>query len=203
MDSWARSQNGKLVAQKQFDLDGHPALEVKLELPAGLTWQRYYLASRRLYEVSLALKTEQRAYEDLALKVLETFKVLSDAEVTAALKTKATEAEPSPLPQEPVVSRVGSDAADDDLRDKVRTVFHEDEDLSGTWSVQRTKARCDGVLQRPRQSYEARVLRLQGKPARDYGAALSISNACLHRLFINCRGMSSELFVRGLRHPAD
>jgi hypothetical protein len=140
MDSWARSQNGKLVAHKQFDLDGHPALEVKLELPAGLTWQRYYLASRRLYEVSLALTTEQRAYEDLALKVLETFKVLSDAEVTAALKTKATEAEPSPLPQEPVVSRVGSDAADDGLRDKVKTVFQEDEDLSGTWSVQGRKS---------------------------------------------------------------
>src|SRR5262249_36003831 len=87
MDSWARSENGRLVAHKQFDLDGHPALEVKLELPTGLTWQHYYLISRRLYEVSLALKTEQRAYEDLALKVLDSFKVLSDAEVAATLKT--------------------------------------------------------------------------------------------------------------------
>lgn len=139
MDSWARSQNGKLLAHKQFDLDGHPALEIKLELPAGLTWQRYYLASRRLYEVSLALKAEQRAYEDLALKVLDSFKVLSDAEVAAALKTKAAEAEPSPLPQEPAVARVGSDAADDDLRGEVKTVFQEDEDLSGTWSVQGRK----------------------------------------------------------------
>ena len=139
MDSWARSQNGKLIAHKQFDLDSHPALEVKLELPAGLIWQRYYLVSRRLYEVSLALKTEQRAYEDLALRVCESFKVLSDVEVTAAVKTKAAEAEPTPLPQEPVAARVGSDAADDGLRGKVKTVFQEDEDLSGTWSVQGRK----------------------------------------------------------------
>jgi hypothetical protein len=114
-------------------------LELKLELPAGLTWQRYYLVSRRLYEVNLALKTEQRAFEDLALKVLDSFKILSDADVSATLKAKAAEAEPSPLPQEPVVSRVGSDAADDGLRGSVKTVFQEDEDLSGTWSVQGRK----------------------------------------------------------------
>ena len=139
MDSWVRSQNGKLVAQKQFDLDGHPAFEIKLELPAGITWQRYYLISRRIYEVNLALKTEQGPYEASALKVLDSFRVLSEAEVAAALKTKAAEAEPSPLPQEPVVSRIGSDAADDGLLGKVRTVFQEDEDLSGTWSAQGRK----------------------------------------------------------------
>lgn len=39
MDEWARSQNGKLVAQRRIDSEGHPALEVKLELPAGLTYE--------------------------------------------------------------------------------------------------------------------------------------------------------------------
>jgi hypothetical protein len=139
METGARSQNGKLISHRQIDFEGHPALEVKLELPAGLTWQRYYLVSRRLYEVNLAMKTDQRAYEDLALKVLDSFKVLSDAEVAAALKTKTAEAEPSPLPQEPVASRVGSDTADHGLRGKVKTVFQEDEDLSGQWSVQGRK----------------------------------------------------------------
>ena len=139
MDEWARSQNGKLVAQRRIDSEGHPALEVKLELPVGLTWQRYYLVSRRLYEVNLALKAEQRAYEDLALKVLDSFKILSDAEVSATLKAKAAEAEPSPLPQEPMVLRVRSDAEDEGLHGRVKTVFQEDEDLSGTWSVQGRK----------------------------------------------------------------
>ena len=139
MDAWARSQNGKLIAQRQIDFAGHPAFEVKLELPAGLTWQRCYLVSRRLYEVNLAMKTDQRAYEDLALKVLDSFKVLSDAEVAAALKTKAAEAEPSPLQQEPIVPRVRSDAEDEGLHGRVKTVIRENEDLSGTWSVQGRK----------------------------------------------------------------
>lgn len=139
IDSWARSQNGTLLAHKQFDLDGHAALEVKLELPTRLIWQRYYLVSRRLYQANLTLNPDQRQYEALALKVLDSFKVLSDAEVTAALKARAAEAEPSPLPQEPVVSRVGSDAADNGLRGKVKTVFEESEDLSGTWSRQGRK----------------------------------------------------------------
>lgn len=139
MDTWARSQNGRLIAQRRIDSEGHPALEVKLELPAGLTWQRYYLVSRRLYEVNLAMKTDQRAYEEFALKVLDSFRVLSDAEVAAALKTKAAEAEPSPLPQEPIASRVRSDAEDEGLHGRVKNVFQEDEDLSGTWSVQGRK----------------------------------------------------------------
>ena len=140
MGTWARSQNGRLVTQRRIDAEGHPALEVKLELPAGLTWQRYFLVSSRLYEVSLALKPEQRVYEDVSLKVLDSFKILSDAEVSAALKAKAAEAEPSPLPQEPIVPRVRSDAEDEGLHGLVKTVFEEDEDLSGTWSVQGRKA---------------------------------------------------------------
>ncbi len=139
MDSWVRSQNGKLVNHKQFDQDGHPALEVRLELPEHVTWQRYYLVSRRLYQASLSLTTDQRPYETLALKVLDSFRVLSDAEVAAALKKEAAEAEPSSLPQEPIVSRVGSDAADYGLRGKVKTVFRDAEDLSGTWTVQGRK----------------------------------------------------------------
>lgn len=139
MDSWARSQKGKLANHRQFDQDGHPALEVRLEFPEHVTWQRYYLVSRRLYQASLALTTAQQPYEALALKVLDSFRVLSDVEVAAALKKRTAEAEPSPLPQEPVVSRVGSDAADDGLRGKVKTVFREDEDLSGRWSTQGRK----------------------------------------------------------------
>ncbi len=139
MDTLARSQNAKLVAQRQIDFDGHPAFEVKIELPTGLMWQRYYFISNRLYEVNLSLETEQRIYEDLALKVLESFKVLSETDVSAALKEKAATAEPSPLPQEPRVPRVRSDAQDEGLHGKVKTVIRENEDLSGTWSVQGRK----------------------------------------------------------------
>ena len=44
------------------------------------------------------------------LKVLDSFKIISDADVSAALKAKEAEAEPDPLPQEPFVPRLRSDA---------------------------------------------------------------------------------------------
>ena len=40
------------------------------------------------------------------------------------------------MPQEPVAARVGTDAMDEGLRGEVKTVYEENEDLSGTWSTQ-------------------------------------------------------------------
>lgn len=137
--AWAGSKNGKLISERQIEFDHHPSLELKLEFSDGLLFQRFYLVSRRLYQTVLLLKSEQRADEAVAVKVLDSFKVLSDADVRAALKAKAAVAEPGPLPQEPVAPRIRSDADDDGLHGKVKTVFQESQDLSGTWSVQGRK----------------------------------------------------------------
>jgi YD repeat-containing protein len=67
--------------------------------------------------------------------VLDSFKLLSEAEVAAAVKAKESAAEPSPLPQEPVAARDGSDASDNRLRGAVKTVFEESENLTGTSTV--------------------------------------------------------------------
>lgn len=133
--AWAESKNGKLVSDRQIELDKHPAIEVKLEFPDALLWQRCYVVSNRLFQIVLVVSTDQRPYEAAAVKVLDSFKILTVAEATAALKAKVAAAEPSPLPQEPVAARVGSDAADDGLLGEVKTVFDENEDLSGTWAV--------------------------------------------------------------------
>jgi hypothetical protein len=85
------------------------------------------------------LRATQRPHETLAFKVLDSFRILTEDQANEALKQKAAEAEPSPLPQEPVLARVRSDAEDEGLRGNVKTVFTESEDLSGTWSVQGRK----------------------------------------------------------------
>jgi hypothetical protein len=137
--TWASSKNGKLISERQIDFKKHPVLELKLEFPDALIFQRFYLISHRLYQVALVLRTEQRVYEAVAVRVLESFNLLSDADVKAVLKVKVAEAEPSPLPQEPIAPRIRSDAEDEGLRGKVKTVFQESQDLSGTWSVQGRK----------------------------------------------------------------
>ena len=137
--AWATSKNGKLISDRRMELDKHPAMEVKLEFPAALLWQRCYVVSNRLYQIVLVVNTDQRPHEAAAVKVLDSFKILTEAEVAAGLKAEAAAAEPSPLPQEPVAARVGSDAADSGLHGEVKTVLQESEDLTGTWSVQGRK----------------------------------------------------------------
>jgi hypothetical protein len=139
MAAWAISKNGKVTGDRLVELDKHPGLEVKLEFPEAILWQRFYLVSKRLFQIVLVVSTAQRPYEAEAVRVLDSFKLLSEAEVAAALKAKVAAAERAVLPQEPVAARDGSDAADDGLRGTVKTVFEESEDLSGTWSVQGKK----------------------------------------------------------------
>jgi hypothetical protein len=48
-------------------------------------------------------------------------------------------ATPKPLPQTPAAKRQTTDAQDENLRGKVKTVTQESEDLSGTWQTQGRK----------------------------------------------------------------
>ena len=136
MSAWAISKNGRLASDRQLDMDKHPGLEVKLEFPEGNLWQRFCVESNRIFQLVVLVKSNQLSDEAVALKALDSFKILSAAEASAALKAKVAAAEPAPLPQEPVAARGGSDAADDGLRGEVKTVYEENEDLSGTWSRQ-------------------------------------------------------------------
>jgi hypothetical protein len=135
----ATANKGTVGAEKLIQLGKYPGIEQRVELFTGFIVQRTYLVSRRLYQVTMVLKTEQREFESAAAKVLDSFKVLDESEVAAKLADEAKKSEPRPLPQEPVVQRAGLDATDDGLHGKVKTVLEESQDLSGTWSVQTRK----------------------------------------------------------------
>jgi hypothetical protein len=135
----ASVNHGTVGPEKQIALDNHPGLEQRLELFTGSILQRTYLSSQRLYQTVLVVKTTQKAYEAVAASVLNSFKILSDSEVSARLSESTAKNEPSPLPQQPVAPRASSDAKDDGLHGRVKTVLTESQDLSGTWSVQTRK----------------------------------------------------------------
>lgn len=139
VEGFASSHNGKVVSEKPIELDKHAGVELRFEFPNEFMIQRIYLVSHRMYQVVVGLKNEQRVYEALAISVLDSLKILNEAEVATVVKEQAARAEPSPLPQEPVAPRIASDAADRGLLGKVKTVFTESQDLSGTWSVQTRK----------------------------------------------------------------
>jgi len=130
-----KAKGGRFVSEKSLSGIGHPGREVRIDFPEGLFIQRTYLVLKRMYLVSAILHNDQRANESVAVPILDSFKILSDAEVDAAIKQKIGDVTPSPLPQEPEPARQGSDAKDKRLKGKVKTVFKESEDLSGTWAV--------------------------------------------------------------------
>ena len=135
----ATANNGNLREDKLIQLGKYPGVEQRVDLFSGIIVQRTYLVSRRLFQVSMVLKTEQREFESSATKILDSFKVMDESEVSARLAEEAKKTEPTALPQEPVSQRAGNDATDDGLHGPVKTVLEESQDLSGTWSVQTKK----------------------------------------------------------------
>lgn len=135
----ATANSGLVWKEKQLQLGGHQGIEQRLDFFSGFMIQRTYLVSRRLYQTVMVIRTTQRNYEGLASKVLDSFKILNEPEVSSKLAQKGAEAEPSPLPQQPMIQRAGSDASDKGLHGRVKTVLEESQDLSGTWSVQTRK----------------------------------------------------------------
>ena len=139
MEKLATESGAKLVSEKTIALNSHPGRELRFEFSAGSMICRVYLVSRRMYQVALMLTSEQKIHEATALKVLDSFKVITEAETATARAAAVEKAQPHLLPQEPVAPRVGTDVADEGLRGRVKTVFQESQDLSGTWSVQTRK----------------------------------------------------------------
>ena len=135
----AVENNGNLREDKPIQLGKYPGVEQRIDLFTGIIVQRTYLVGRRMYQVSLILRTEQREFEAAAFRILDSFKVINEADMSRRVSEDAKKAEPAPLPQEPVSQRAGTDASDDGMHGPVKSVLEESQDLSGTWSVQTRK----------------------------------------------------------------
>ncbi len=134
-----KSQGGNLVNETELSLNGHPGREFRVDTPAGLFLFRIYLVKQRMYQLVASIQNNNQTQLDEAVKTLSSFKLLSQEEVDAQMQKLIAEATPSPLPQQPVVKKLKSDAEDAGLRGRVKTVTTESEDLSGTWTVGRRK----------------------------------------------------------------
>lgn len=129
----------KLAGETDISIAGHPGREMKFERPDGLLILRVYLVRNRIYQALVVIPADKKAQESAAVKILASFKILSPADVEAEIQKRVEEATPGPLPQEPVAKKPKSDTEDEELKGKIKTVFEEDADLSGTWAVSKRK----------------------------------------------------------------
>lgn len=121
----ATANSGNIGKVKQITLYKHQGIEQRVDLFTGTVVQRTYVVSRRVYEVVAVINNNQRVHESVALGVLDSFKVLSEADIKAKEAEELAKAEPSPLPQMPVAQRTGSDASDAGLHGRVKSVLTE------------------------------------------------------------------------------
>jgi hypothetical protein len=132
-------KGGKLVSNEEVQFQGGVARDVRVEFPDGsMLVNRVIAANKQLYQVLVTFKKDPKL-EESAVKVLNSFRPLSPADVEAAMARKVEEATPSPLPQSPAAPKLKSDAGDEGLKGKVRTVFQEVEYLSDTGTMPRRK----------------------------------------------------------------
>lgn len=128
----------KVLSNGELTASGLAGREIRIEFASVYGVTRLLASGDRIYMLTAAARKDPQAL-DAAVKVLDSFRVLTPAEVEAAARKQAEAAAPAPLPQEPAARRPKSDAEDGGLRGRVKTVYTEREDLSGTWPVQGRK----------------------------------------------------------------
>lgn len=137
------AQGGKVLARADISLAGHVGHEMKLELPQAQVISRLYAVGGRVYRLSsVSTSKDDSQFQETATRILDSFKLLSPEEIVAERQRRIAAATPRPLPQEvvePAARKLKSDAEDEGLKGRVKTLYVERQDLSGTWSVQRRK----------------------------------------------------------------
>lgn len=128
-------KGGTLLSETDIVQGEFHGREFRAQLQGGLFIDRSYLAGKRMYQIMVMLRSMDGSEKEIALKILDSFKILTPAEVEAITKEKIAAAFPEPLPQTPVAPRAGSDASDEGIHGNVKIVATESQDLSGTWAV--------------------------------------------------------------------
>lgn len=134
----AEPGKGKIVSERMLTLNGNPGNEIVLEQDGAKGVIRCYIVGKRLYQIIASLPKNEELKPAL-LKALDSFSLLSEEQIQLALRKKIESAAPAPLPQEPVAPKLKSDAEDEGLKGRIKLIETEDQDSSGTWTVQTRK----------------------------------------------------------------
>jgi hypothetical protein len=178
---------GSLIEKKNRLFEGRTALEIRFRLSDGMIdLTRYYLIGKRLFMLNAGWKESDNGTAQI--KILDSFKVIA---VNAALAKKIAGATPPQLPQFPTDKKLTSDASDDQLKGKVKSVVVTDEDLTGNW-------RAAGIKKFEENYYNTKGRKLKRVFYDSKGFPFSITVYG----FIDGNRVANEKFVRNeYNHP--
>lgn len=119
----AAERTGAPHTEKPFSFGGNPGAELQINYPFSKIIYRFFIVNKTFYMLGgivFNLKDEARIRQ-----VLDSFRLLNKQEIIAA---KVREATPEPLPQSPPAPKMKSDAEDENLKGRVKTVTEQSVD---------------------------------------------------------------------------
>jgi hypothetical protein len=119
------------ITSKDFRFQQHKGLEIRCVLSDTIYISRIFWIKNRAYKIAVLLSNDQKTYERQANTVFDSLKVLSPNDTDEIIRKKIEENTPQTLPQSPVVSKVRSDAEDENLKGKVKSVLQESQRIKG------------------------------------------------------------------------
>jgi hypothetical protein len=75
-----KKENGKLLGERDLNLDGHVGREFKIAVPDGVFIDRVYLVRQRFYSLTAFIPTAEAAGEAAVIKILDSFKLIERKE---------------------------------------------------------------------------------------------------------------------------
>ncbi len=112
--------------QKSYSFKGNSGYELEAVYPDSRAFIRIFFVKEKLYSVSVAISKSKD--KKVAFAILDSFKLL-DPKIRLAQQVK--EATPKPLPQSPVAKKLKSDAEDENLKGKVKSIIEYTQDKTG------------------------------------------------------------------------
>jgi biotin operon repressor len=120
-------QNGKILTERSVAFGGHAGFEL-VDESAGVNVDfRAFVIGNRYYTLAIARNAQQLEFRTKGDQILASFRLLSDSEVGPLGDAIIEGMVPPPLPQEPVVPRIKSDAQDKNLFGNVKRVLTQEE----------------------------------------------------------------------------
>lgn len=119
------------VDKKTLTHEGHKGMQYRILLSDSVCLVRVFWVKNRAVRTGVLLAGKQGDFELEAVKVFDSLRLMTPESIAAAILKKVRENTPAPLPQTPAPKKAKSDAADENLKGKVKEVFQESQFISG------------------------------------------------------------------------
>lgn len=107
-------------SEKPYAFKGSSGFVLQAASSQAKTITRYFIVNKRFYSINATFSLNQD--EAQILKILDSFSLLDAKSLIAA---KLAEAAPQPLPQEPIAAKQTTDAQDNNLSGKIKSVIED------------------------------------------------------------------------------